>query len=150
MESGVPLVLRAPDGKLTLANFMKMHIYSALGTLAIGCKMLAKENVCIDSVCGHGGFFKTPVVGQSAMSAAIGVPVTVLQNAGEGGAWGMALLALAASSGEKNIESFLDGIFENAEKSTVMATAEQIKSFDAFLEKYQKFLAVEKLAAEQL
>lgn len=150
VESGVPLVLRAPDGKLTLANFMKMHIYSALGTLAIGCKMLAKENVCIDSVCGHGGFFKAPVVGQSAMSAAIGVPVTVLQNAGEGGAWGMALLALAASSGEKNIESFLDGIFENAEKSTVMATAEQIKSFDAFLEKYQKFLAVEKLAAEQL
>ena len=150
VESGVPLVARTPDGSLTLANFMKMHIYSALGSLALGCRMLAKENVRIDSVCGHGGFFKAPKVGQSAMSAAIGVPVTVLQNAGEGGAWGMAILALAAFAGEKNLEGFLDNIFKDTEKSTVSATDEQIKSFNAFLEKYQSCLAVEKTAAEHM
>lgn len=150
VERGVPLILRTPDGKLTLANFMKMHIFSALGTLAIGCKMLAKENVRIDSVCGHGGFFKAPVVGQSAMSAAIGTPITVLQNAGEGGAWGMALLALATCNKVKDFEQFVDSIFADAEKSTVSATDEQIKSFDRFMKKYQSGLAVEKEAAKTI
>ncbi len=147
VERGVPLIARTPDGKLTLANFMKMHIFSALGTLAIGCKMLAKENVRIDSVCGHGGFFKAPAVGQSAMSAAIGTPITVLQNAGEGGAWGMALLALATCNRVNDLEQFIDSIFTDAEKGTVSATEEQVKSFDRFMGKYQRALAVERHAA---
>lgn len=150
IERGIPLLARTPDGKLTLANLMKMQIFSALGTLAIGCRMLAKENVRIDSVCGHGGFFKTPVIGQSAMSAALGTPVTVFQGAGDGGAWGMAVLALAACDSVKDLERFVDGIFANAEKSTVSASEAQMRSFEKFMEKYQSALAVEKRAAELL
>ncbi len=150
VASGAPLIVRASDGKLTLANFMKMHIYSALGSLALGCEMLHKEDVQIDSVCGHGGFFKSPFVGQSAMSAAIGAPVTVMQNAGEGGAWGIAVLALFAHLGEHNFESFLDGIFKDAQKTTVSASKSEQKSFSAFMEKYKKGLEVERLATDVL
>ena len=148
VSSGAPLLMRAPESRLTLPNFMKMQIYSALGTLAIGCEMLEKENVAIDSVCGHGGFFKTPVIGQSAMSAAVKAPVTVMKNAGEGGAFGIALLAMFAHSGEKSLEAFLDGIYGDAEKTTVSADESEKRSFAAFMEKYKRGIAVEKLASE--
>ena len=147
---GIPMVARTPDGSFTLANFMKMQIYSALGSLAIGCEMLEREDVSIDRVCGHGGFFKTPLVGQSAMSAAVKAPVTVMNNAGEGGAWGIALLALFVVSEEKNLEEFLDGVFSCAEKSTVSASDAEKASFAAFMEKYKKGLAIERLATEEL
>ena len=150
VANGIPMIARTPDGKLNLANFMKMHIYSALGSLAIGCEILAREKVEIDSVYGHGGFFKAPVVGQSAMSAAIGAPVTVMQNAGEGGAWGIAVLALFAYLGEKDFESFLDGIFKDADKSTVAANDKELRSFGAGMEKSKKALAVERLAGDLL
>lgn len=150
VPNGIPLISRAPSGKLTLANFMKMHIYSALGSLALGCELLSREDVKIDSVYGHGGFFKSPFVGQSAMSAAIGAPVTVMKNAGEGGAWGIAVLALFAHSGADNLEKFLEGIFESAEKSTISADENEIKSFNSFIEKYKRGLTVEKLASETL
>ena len=150
LASGIPMIARTPDGKLNLANFMKMHIYSALGSLAMGCEILSKENVQIDCVYGHGGFFKTPVVGQSAMSAAVGAPVTVMENAGEGGAWGIAVLALFAYLGENDLEGFLDGIFKNAKKTTVTASYSEIKSFGSFMEKYKKGLAVERHASEVL
>ncbi len=150
VERGIPMIARTPDGKLTLANFMKMHIYSALGSLAIGCETLKKEKVQIDSVCGHGGFFKAPVVGQSAMSAAIGAPVTVMNNAGEGGAWGIALLALASYLGEQNLEHFLNTIFADTEKTIVEADEKEKTSFTAFMQKYKTGLTVEKLAGEVL
>ena len=150
VNNGMLTIARKPDGKLTLANFMRMHIYSALGSLAMGCEMLQKESVRIDSVCGHGGFFKTPVVGQSAMSAAVGAPVTVMKNAGEGGAWGIAVLALFAACGKGDLSTFLDGIFESAEKSTLMASDAEIAAFNAFMKQYKKGLAVERLASEVL
>ena len=150
VAKGIPMIARTQGGRLTLANFMKMSIYSALGSLALGCEILSKENVRINSVCGHGGFFKAPFVGQSAMSAAIGAPVTVMKNAGEGGAWGIAILALFARCGGGNIEEFLNGIFASAEKTTVNAADGEIKSFKAFMEKYKNGLAVEKLASEVL
>ena len=150
VEKGAPMLMRAPGGSLNLANFMKMHIYSALGSLAMGCDILKKENVAIDGVCGHGGFFKTPVVGQRAMSAAIGAPVCVMENAGEGGAWGIALLALFCCSGESDLEKFLGGIFTDTPKSTIMADDEEMRCFGAFMEKYKNGLAAEKLAAEVL
>ena len=150
VSKGIPMIVRASDGKLSLANFMKMQIYSALGSLALGCEMLSKEDVQIDSVYGHGGFFKSPFVGQSAMSAAVGAPVTVMQNAGEGGAWGIAVLALFAYLGEKSLESFLDKIFANAQKNTVSANEKELKAFAAFMKKYKKGLEVERLAAERL
>ena len=149
VASGIPLIARTPDGKLNLANFMKMHIYSALGSLALGCELLSKEDVKIDSVYGHGGFFKSPFVGQSAMSAAIGAPVTVMKNAGEGGAWGIAVLALFAHSGSDNLERFLGNIFASAEKSTISADENEIACFNRFMVKYKNGLAVEKLAAEK-
>lgn len=150
VTSGIPLIARRPDGKLSLANFMKMQIYSALGSLSLGCELLSKENVKIESVCGHGGFFKSPFVGQSAMSAAIGAPVAVLQNAGEGGAWGIAVLALFAYLGAVSLESFLDGVFKDAEKTTVSANEAERRSFKAFMKQYKKGLNVEWSAAEIL
>ena len=150
VSNGIPMIARTPDGKLTLANLMKMHIYSALGSLAMGCEILSKENVQIDNVCGHGGFFKASTVGQSAMSAAIGAPVTVMQNAGEGGAWGIAVLALFAHLGEESLEDFLDGIFKDVQKTTVSANEAEVKSFAAFMEKYKSGLSIERLASEVL
>ena len=84
------------------------------------------------------------------MSAAIGAPVTVMQNAGEGGAWGVAVLALFTYLGEQNLETFLDGIFENVEKTTISASESEINSFNAFMTKYKKALSVERLASEVL
>ena len=145
VQSGIPMIARTPDGKLTLSNFMKMQIYSSLGSLAIGCDILKKEKVEIDNVCGHGGFFKTPMVGQSAMSVAVGAPVTVMQNAGEGGAWGVALLALFALTGGGCLENFLTKIFKYNEKSTISANEKEIKSFNLFMAQYKKALCAERL-----
>ena len=150
VESGAPLMARLPNGRLTLANFMKMQIYSALGALATGCEILKKEGVRIDRVCGHGGFFKTPFVGQSAMSAAVGAPVTVMENAGEGGAWGMAVLALFAVRGHGDLEAFLTEIFSEARECTVRADRAECEAFSAFLKRYQKGLSLEKIAVEVL
>ena len=150
IQRGIPLVARTPDGTMNLANFMKMQIYSALGSLAIGCEILSDEKVEIDNVCGHGGFFKTPFVGQSAMSAALGSSVTVMQNAGEGGAWGVALLALFMCDEQQNFESFLNGVFENSKKTTISASEEEISSFRAFMNVYKKGLSVERAASEVL
>ena len=145
---GIPMITRNPAGKLTLANFMKMHIYSALGSLSIGCDILKNENVQIDAICGHGGFFKSEFVGQSAMSAAAGAPITVMKNASEGGAFGIALLALFAYENGTDLDVFLDEIFKNTEKSTVLASDEEIDTFKAFMQKYKSGLDVERHAAE--
>jgi len=150
VSNGIPMIMRAPNGKLNLANFMKMHIYSALGPIALGCEVLSKEKVEIDGVYGHGGFFKAPVVGQSAMSAAVGAPVTVMQNAGEGGAFGIAVLALFAYLGEQSFENFLESIFKNVEKTTLSASKAEIESFNSFMTKYKKALSIERLASEVL
>ena len=147
VQSGAPMVIRSPEGRMTLSNFMKMQIYSALGSLAIGCEILQMENVRVERVCGHGGFFKAPVVGQSAMSAAIGAPVTVMKNAGEGGAWGIALLALFAVCGGE-LEVFLGEIFKNVESVTLSASEKEQADFDVFMEKYQKGLDIVRLASE--
>ena len=150
VSNGVPMLARTPDGKLTLANFMKMHVYSALGALSMGCEILEKEQVKIEEVCGHGGFFKTEIVGQSAMSAAIGAPITVMKNAGEGGAWGIALLAMFSYNGGENLEKFLNNVFSNAQKTSISASEKEIKSFEKFMEKFKKGLAIERLAGQIL
>lgn len=150
IANGVPMIARNPGGTFSLANFMKMLIYSALGSFSMGCEILAKERVTIDRMCGHGGFFKAPIVGQSAMSAAINAPVTVMSHAGEGGAWGIALLAMFAFLGGTHLETFLNDIFKDAEMTTIMANEEEKKSFRLFLEQYRKGLLVEKLAVKTL
>ena len=93
LDEGRPLVLRRPDSKFTLANFLRASLYATMSTLKIGMDILAKEQVAIDSLTGHGGLFKTPVVGQKYMAAACNAPVTCMETAGEGGPYGMALLA---------------------------------------------------------
>lgn len=150
METGIPMVLRKPSGKLTLANFMQLQLYSALGAMSIGMEALAEENVQIEDICGHGGFFKTPFIGANAMSAALGAPITVMKNAGEGGAWGVSLLALYELCKDITLDDFLDNIFKDCEKETVVASGEEKEKFARFMTEYKKGLAVEKLATTTL
>ncbi len=150
MDSGIPLVARKPSGKLTLANFMQMQLYSALGAMSVGMEILNEEKVQINDICGHGGFFKTPFIGANAMSAALGAPITTMKTAGEGGAWGVAVLALYRIFNEKPLEDFLDTLFADAEKETVVASDEEKAKFAKFMQTYKAGLAVEKKATEVL
>ena len=150
ISAGIPMLARCSDGKLTLANFMRMHIYSALGTLSMGCEILSHENVKVDTVCGHGGFFKAETVAQKAMSAALGSPVTVMKNASEGGAWGIAVLALFMASEKKTLEELLEQIFEKTERTVVSADEKEKEAFETFMKKYRAGLKIEKIASEVL
>ena len=148
VEKGRPLFLRLPEGKLNIANFMQMQLYSALGSLSIGFDILKKEDVEIKEVFGHGGFFKTEFVGQNAMSAALSAPVTVMENAGEGGAWGVAILALYLCDNDVAFEEFLNNLFRNNKKNTVVANDEEKAKFKKFMTLYKKGLDVEKIASD--
>ena len=144
---------RTPDAKLTLANFMRTHLLSALATLKIGLDILTdEEHVAIEKLYGHGGFFKTPEVGQRLLSAAVGAPVSVMETAGEGGPYGMALLAAyRLDSHGKSLADFLDTeVFANVKSVTLQADAADCTGFDAFLARYQKALPLEKTATEVL
>ena len=150
IQRGIPLIARNPGGRLTLANFMQMQLYSALGAMSVGMEVLERENVQIDDICGHGGFFKTPFIGANAMSAALGAPITVMKNAGEGGAWGIALLALFCAENGTSLGNFLDNLFSDAEKETTIASSEEKAKFANFMKAYKAGLAVEDLASKSL
>ena len=154
LNEGRPLFMRAPNAKMTVANFMRTHLLSALATLKIGLDILTKEeNVEIDKLYGHGGFFKTPEVGQRMLSAAVNAPVSVMETAGEGGPYGMALLAayMVRKAENESLADYLDGkVFNNAKSSTLMATDDDVAGFNKFLETYKKALEVEKCAVEVL
>ncbi len=150
LNEGKPLFVRKNDAKMTLANFWKAQIYASLATIAVGMEILREENVEITEMCGHGGFFKTPEVGQRAMSAAMGCPVTVLDTAGEGGPWGMAVLAAYLGSGaseKQTLGEYLDGIFANEGKTTMSATEDDKRDFAAYVAEFKKFLPAEAAAA---
>jgi sugar (pentulose or hexulose) kinase len=154
LDAGRPLFARTPDARLTLANFMRAHLLSALATLKIGMDILTgAENVKIERLYGHGGFFKTPGVGQTLLSAAVNAPVSVMETAGEGGPYGMALLAdymLRRAAGE-TLADYLDRrVFADARSVTVSASAEDAAGFAAFLETYRRAFPLEKLATEVL
>src|SRR4029077_2381421 len=108
LSEGRPLVVRTPDSRLTLANFMRTQVYGAFGTLSLGMRVLTAEGVELDSMYAHGGVFRTAGVAQRLLAAAVGAPVTVGQTAGEGGAWGIAVLAayLGAAS-ELDLSTYL-------------------------------------------
>lgn len=146
--SGAPLILRNPNGKLNLANFMQMQIYSAISALSLGMDILEKENVKIESVTAHGGYYKTDFIGQNATSAVLNAPVTVMENAGEGGAWGIALLAGYALNNALSLPEYLNKIFADTKKKTVAADAKEKAKCKTFLERYKKYLQTEKLASE--
>ena len=152
LDAGRPMFLRRPDARFTLPNFMRAHLLSALATLKIGMDILTgDEGVRIDRLYGHGGFFKTPGVGQRMLSAAVKAPVTVMETAGEGGPYGMALLCaylLWKEPGE-SLEDYLEQkVFQDAAQQTLSAAPEEIAGFDAFLASYRSALGVEKLATE--
>ena len=139
LDEGRPIFARTPNAKFTLANFMRTHILSALATLKIGLDILTQtEQVPIDKLYGHGGFFKTPLVGQRMLSAAVGAPVSVMETAGEGGPYGMALLCAYMLWKEKgeSLADYLDNkVFADARSSTLMAEQADIAGFSAFLER---------------
>lgn len=152
LNEGRPLFVRMPDAKFTLANFMRSHLYSALAALKVGNDiLLKKEKVAVDSITGHGGLFKTPVVGQQILAAALNAPVTVMDTASEGGAWGIAILAAyMMEKGEKeSLGDYLnEKIFAGQTGTTIAPKAEDVAGFDRFMEKYVKTLAAEKAAVE--
>lgn len=154
INEGRPLFARTPDAKFNLANFMKSHLYTSLGAVKLGLDILLKEeNVKLDKLYGHGGFFKTKGVGQRYLAAAAGAPVTVMETAGEGGPWGMALLAAYLVDGkqEGKLEDFLwNRVFSGEAGSTIEPTAEDIEGFEVFTQRYKDALAAEKAAVESM
>ena len=154
LDEGRPIFARTPNAKFTLANFMRTHLLSALATLKIGLDILTQtEQVPIDKLYGHGGFFKTPLVGQRMLSAAVGAPVSVMETAGEGGPYGMALLAaymLWKDEGE-TLADYLDNkVFADTKSTTLMAEPSDVAGFSVFLSRYKKALPMERAATEVL
>ena len=149
---GRPLFVRTPNSKFNLANFMRTHLFTSLGALKIGLDILLKEEgVKVDEIMGHGGLFKTKDVGQSIMAAAINTPVTVRQTAGEGGAWGIALLAsyLINKTDDETLDDFLNNrVFKDDECYTLEPKKADIDGFDRFIKQYKKGLSIERAAVE--
>jgi sugar (pentulose or hexulose) kinase len=154
LEEGRPLFVRTPESRFSLSNFMRVHLFSALGTLKIGMDILFKEEkVKIHKVLGHGGFFKTEEVGQRIMAAALNVPVSVMETAGEGGAWGIALLASYLLSKKENepLEGYLSNkVFAGDKSLTIAPDPTDVTGFAAFMKRYQAGLAIERAAVEAL
>ena len=151
LDEGRPMVARKPDSKFTLANFFRATLYSTMSTLKIGMDILAEEKVAIDSLTGHGGLFKTPVVGQKFMAAACNAPVTCMETAGEGGPYGMALLAayMANKAEGESLEEYLNAhVFADAKGTTLAPEAVDVDGFNAYIAQYKKLLKVELTAVE--
>jgi len=151
---GRPLFVRTPESRFTLANFMRTHLFSSLGTLKIGLDILfEQEKVNIDKVLGHGGFFKTKGVGQKIMATVMNVPVSVMDTAGEGGAWGIALLAsyLLYKHENEPLETFLSNtVFSGQQGTTISPDPMDVSSFLRFMKRYQAGLPIERAAVETL
>lgn len=154
LAEGRPLFVRTPDSRFRLANFMRAHLFSSLAALKIGLDILLKEeHAGVDRIMGHGGFFKTPVVGQKVMAAAMNAPVTVMENAGEGGAWGIALLAayMTGRQQEETLSEYLaNRVFAGQQGSTVEPEEKDVEGFDAFVKRYKACLPCERAAVEGL
>jgi len=154
MEEGRPLFVRTPESRFTLANFMRVNLFSSLGALKIGMDILfEQEKVKLDQLLGHGGFFKTKEVGQRMMAAAMNVPVSVMETAGEGGAWGIALLAsyILNKADNETLEAYLlDKVFASDNSLTVKPDAKDVAGFALFMERYKKGLVIERTAVDGL
>lgn len=156
LVEGRPLVVRTPDSRLTLANFMRAQLYGVFGTLALGMRVLAGEGVRIDAMFAHGGMFRTAGVAQRFLAGALDAPVSVAATASEGGPWGMAVLAayrLTASRPQNAValdEYLTAHVFGDAGFETVAPDADDVAGFSAYLERYRAGLAVEQAAVETL
>ena len=153
-EQGRPMIVRTPDSKFNLANFMRVNLFTSLGALKVGLDiLLKKEGVQLDQILGHGGLFKTKGVGQRIMAAAMNAPVSVMETAGEGGAWGIALLASYMKNkkaGETLDDYLTDKVFAGYEGVEIAPDAEDVKGFDEFIERYKAGLPIERAAVEFL
>ena len=153
-HEGRPLFARMPDSNFTLENFMRALLNASMATLRIGMDILTKkEGIALSKLLGHGGLFKTANVGQKLMADALNVPVAVMDSAGEGGAWGIALLAAYAVCKEKgeNLEEFLENrIFRNSAVSVLEPEPFGVRGFETYLERYKAALFVERAAVEHL
>ena len=148
VQNGRPMYFRAPEGGLRLADFMRAQLYAAMAVLRIGMDILhSGEQVRAESFTAHGGLFKVEGVAQQLLADALKTPVSVLKTAGEGGAWGMALLAAYLKLGEKsNLASFLDRIFRAMPRQTLTPTEEGSAGFDVFMQRYRIGLTAERAA----
>jgi len=146
---GRPVFVRKPDAAFTLANFIRVHLFSALGALRTGLDVLTeREGVRVEELCGHGGFFKTPEVGQRIMAAATGTPVSVPQSAGEGGAWGMALLAAFSQRRDRStgLADYLDALIGGGIGKALPPRPEDVDGFNRFFQRYTAGLPIEAAA----
>lgn len=154
VAEGRPMTVHTPKSRFTLANFMRSHLYGAVGALKLGMDILTREEqVKVEQIYGHGGFFKTPVVGQRIMAAAMGTPVTVMETAGEGGAWGIALLAAYRIGKEKgqSLADYLAGkVFAGSAGKRMEPLDEDLQGFESYMEGFKAGLDVERLAGKLL
>lgn len=151
-DEGRPLFVRSPESKFNLANFMRVHLFTSLGALKTGMDILLKqENVRLARLTGHGGLFKTEGVAQRILAGAVNTPVCVMETAGEGGAWGIALLAayMAGKDADESLTEYLEEkVFCGAEGTVMNPEPEDIEGYETFMEKYRKGLTVERAAVE--
>lgn len=154
VDEGRPVFVRTPESRFNLANFMRTHLYAALGALKIGMDILVKEEkIQIDKILGHGGLFKTPGVGQRIMAAAMQAPVSVMETAGEGGAWGIALLAAyeVLREEDETLESYLaDKVFAGNEGVRMEPDAGDVAGFEKFIERFKNGLSIEQEAIRKM
>ena len=154
LNEGRPMFARKPDARMNLANFMRTHLYASLATLKIGCDILFKEEkVKVDTLYGHGGLFKTKGVGQSILAAAMDAPVAVMETAGEGGPWGMAVLAayMVNKADGEPLEKYLSDKVFNGEKGIVMQPdPDDVKGFDEYINTYKAAIEAERAMVKAL
>ena len=152
LADGRPLFVRSANDKFNLANFMRTHLYASVGVLKIGNDILFnEEKIKVDRITGHGGLFRTKGVGQRILAAAINSPISVMETAGEGGAWGIALLGsyLVNNEKEQSLADFLDeSVFVGDAGIEVSPTPEDVAGFNAYIENYKAGLPIEEAAVK--
>ena len=153
LNEGRPMMVRTPDAALTFANFSRSLVAGAMSSLKLGMDILARENVKIDSLLGHGGYFKTPVAGQTILAASLNTPISVMETAGEGGPWGMALLAAYRANRQENqtLEAYLqDQVFAHAKSVSISPDAADSAGLEAYTQRFSACLDAQKAAIAKL
>ena len=152
LMDGRPLFVRSANDKFNLANFMRAHLYGAIGVLKLGNDILFnEEHVKVDRIMGHGGYFTTPVVGQRMLAAALNTPISVMETAGEGGAWGIALLAAYVVNNDKKLSlaDYLDQVvFAGNTGTEVAPDPADVDGFNRYIENYKAALPIEEAAVK--
>ena len=147
--TGRPMYIRSENARFNLANFMRSHIYSAFGALKVGMDLLQKEEkIAIDTLYGHGGIFKTPGVAQRFLAAAMNTPISVMATAGEGGPWGMAVLAAyLTESANMKLEDFLEKeVFKGSDIDTIAPEDNEVAGFETYIESFKSVIGAEREA----